>query len=327
MRAAPCPLPGLTNPGGGGGHRPASGCGGGGRAAPSKGHSVCVWGVQPLRSWGGGNPAARAETAPGTGPPTHPAPAGAEPGCPPHGGGGGPGPPLGPPGRGRAGSAGSLVYIAGNEAIGARDFPATCSPPSHPGLAPGLRGGGCGGTGPPRPAPHPPPPHSPPPALAGALSTLGGFARSSGGAGGGHDLSPGGSPVQGGPRSHGFTCSRGSPVPAPGVPRSPREPGPGGAPVPERGGAVQGRAARRGPGGGGPGGCGRRCRRSRGPGPRRGPAGLPRAGAERPQVGAARPGRLRAAHGADRHPGEPVPRAGPGAGTGTGGRTEQGGPG
>lgn len=55
-------------------------------------------------------------------------------------------------------------------------------------------------------------------------------------------------------------------------------------------------------------------------------AGLPSAGAERPQVGAARPGRLRAAHGADRHPGEPVSGAGPGAGTGTGGRREQGGP-
>lgn len=38
----------------------------------------------------------RSGNCPGNRPPTHPAPAGAEPGCSPHGGGGGPGPPPRP---------------------------------------------------------------------------------------------------------------------------------------------------------------------------------------------------------------------------------------
>lgn len=117
-------------------------------------------------------------------------------------------------------------------------------------------------------------------------------------------------PVPGVPRSWRSPCPCWSPVPVP------EQPGPilggtwipggarsrsrsGGAPVPGRGGAGRGRAARRG--------------RPRGMWPPLPP--LPRAGSEAgPEgaaqlrrraatVGAARPGRLRAAHGADQHQG------------------------
>lgn len=251
--------------------------------------------------------AAGTETAPGTGgtggtgpPPILPrlGPSQAAP-CPSMAGLGGPGPPPLPPspGWGRAGSAGNLVYIAGNEAIGARDFPATCSPPSHPGLAPGLRGS-WEGTGTPLPTHSQPSTTSLlPPSLPGTRSALGCLPRA-------RRHGPGADAGAEGARgTAGARCqSRSSPAPSLAVPGPLAQPRcrSGGAPVPLRGcpGAVPGVPRCRGaegpagagqPGGGGPGGCGRRCRRSRGPAPRRGPTGLPSAEAERPRRG--QPGR------------------------------------
>lgn len=115
-------------------------------------------------------------------------------------------------------------------------------------------------------------------------------------------------PVPGVPRSWRSPCPCWSPVPVPEQP-SPILGGTwipggarsrsGGAPVPGRGGAGRGRAARRG--------------RPRGmwpplpPLPRAGSEAGPEGAAQRRRraatVGAARPGRLRAAHGADQHQG------------------------
>lgn len=212
--------------------------------------------------------------------------------APPMAGMGGPSPPSRPPpGWGRAGSTGNLVYIAGNEAIGARDFPATCSPPSHPGLAPGLRGscGGAAAAGTPPTRSQPSSASLLPPALAEALRTPGCFSGSSGVLRRGTRSQPRGQPGPGRAPFLEAPVSLLEPGASPGAarPHSRRYLDPWRSRSQSRG--AEGPAGAGQPGGGGPGGCGRRCRRSRGPGPRRSPTGLPSAEAERPRWG--QPGR------------------------------------
>lgn len=248
MRAAPCLLPRLTDPGGGGGQRPASG--GGAELPPARG---MVGGGCPAPALlGRGESCGQSGNCPGNRPP-HPS-------CPgwgrarlppPMAGVGGPGPPPAPP-AGAEQEAQEAWFILQEmrpsvPAISPRPAPL----PVTPGWHRGCGGGAAGGPGPPDPLPtlHRPTPHllpSPGPsaplgASPGALGVRGGGTASApGGARSRGGPVPTGSPVPGGARSQPRGCPgpRGSPVPGVLLSRSAEGPSRAG----QRGGALAGAA-------------------------------------------------------------------------------------